>query len=400
MDLKSPCPFWPIKNGLLFTYPPLREDVTCDVLILGAGITGAILADRLSREGLNVVVLDRRDAGQGSTSASTAMLQYEIDTHLADLIKKIGREQAQWAYRLCLESIDTLHELAEGSDISCGFQRKTSIYVASRRSDIKALEAEARARRACGINVEFLRQPELGRRYPLPHHAAIVSADAAACDPYRLTHGLLQRAIKNGSRVFDRTEVTKYETGDFGVLAETDRRHRVVAKDIVLATGYEVRPLLGRKVVKLLSTYAFVTQPLESVAPWHTDWLLWESARPYFYMRVTADGRFLVGGEDDRFHNPSLRDARVDRQSKRLLKRLQSIAPDLPLEIEFAWAGTFGETKDGLPFIGAVPDTPHLYVALAFGGNGITFSGVAADILADLLTGRQNNDAAIFRLGR
>lgn len=80
MDLVSPRPFWPLKNGLLSVYPSLKNNATCDVAVLGGGITGAFAAEALTAAGLDVVVLDKRDVGTGSTSASTALLQYKLDT--------------------------------------------------------------------------------------------------------------------------------------------------------------------------------------------------------------------------------------------------------------------------------------------------------------------------------
>jgi hypothetical protein len=101
MDLVSPQPFWPLRNGLLSVYPSLKEDVSCDIVVLGAGISEAFVAECLTREGLDVVVLDKRDVGGGSTSASTALLQYEIDMPLVELSTRIGRRDAEECYRLC-----------------------------------------------------------------------------------------------------------------------------------------------------------------------------------------------------------------------------------------------------------------------------------------------------------
>ena len=85
MDLKSGHSLWPVKNGLPGVYPSLKSDETSEVAILGSGITGELVA-----EGLDVVVLDKRDIAGGSTSASTALLQYEIDTPLTELTGMIG----------------------------------------------------------------------------------------------------------------------------------------------------------------------------------------------------------------------------------------------------------------------------------------------------------------------
>jgi len=99
VDLKSGYPFWAVKNGLLRAFPPLVSDARCEVAVLGAGITGALVADELVAHGHDVVVIDQRDAAWGSTAASTALLQYEIDTHLVDLAKQYGEEDALLAYR-------------------------------------------------------------------------------------------------------------------------------------------------------------------------------------------------------------------------------------------------------------------------------------------------------------
>jgi glycine/D-amino acid oxidase-like deaminating enzyme len=108
----------------------------------------------------------------------------------------------------------------------------------------------------------------------------------------------------------------------------------------------------------------------------------------------------LVGGDDDEFQNAARRDGRVESKARSLLREVLELLPHLALEVEFAWAGTFGETEDGLAYIGQSPELPHAYFALGFGGNGITFGAIAADILLDLIAGRPNADARIFRFGR
>src|SRR5262249_55250262 len=105
MDLRSGQPFWPLRNGLLESYPALRQDETCEVAIIGGGITGALVAYHLAEEGVDIVLLDKRDVGTGSTAASTSLLQYEIDTELADLIDRVGEADAVRAYRLGIEAI-------------------------------------------------------------------------------------------------------------------------------------------------------------------------------------------------------------------------------------------------------------------------------------------------------
>ncbi|HEY5812348.1 MAG TPA: FAD-dependent oxidoreductase [Terrimicrobiaceae bacterium] len=142
MDLISPGAFWPLRNGLLSVYPPLRQDVKCDVVVLGGGISGAFVTQALAEAGLNIVVLDKRDVGAGSTSASTALLQYEIDTPLVELSKRIGRRDAEQVYRVSDESIDAIERLVAKLKLECAFQRRKSVYLASRPADAALLRGE------------------------------------------------------------------------------------------------------------------------------------------------------------------------------------------------------------------------------------------------------------------
>ncbi len=400
MDLTSHHPFWFIRNGLLHTYPPLVADASCEILIIGAGITGALMAERLSREGHDVIVIDRRDVGLGSTSASTALLQYEIDLPLVDMASRIGKDHAERAYRFSYRSIDLLNELAASLQTDVGYGRRTSLYVAHTHKSNAMLQEETAARLQAGVRCRYLSSGELAEQYHLDAKGAIVSDQAAACDAYRMTHALLQCSMRAGARVFDRTDVIRIHQRKQPVVVETDRDCTIRAERVIFATGYETPEFLREKVVRLRSTYALVSQPLESVAPWDPDWIMWEAADPYLYFRCTSDGRLLAGGEDDNFRNPRLRDRRLPRKTERIARKLRKMFPDLTWEIEFSWAGTFGTTDDGLAYIGPSPEYPHCYFALGFGGNGITFSVIAAEVLVKMVRGETHPDAELFRFGR
>jgi glycine/D-amino acid oxidase-like deaminating enzyme len=112
MKLTSSHPFWSVKNGLPANYPSLQRNVVCEAVVIGGGITGALAAVHLAEAGVKTLVIDKRDIGAGSTSASTALFQYEIDVPLRELIKKVGPAAATRSYRLCLEAIGKLERLA------------------------------------------------------------------------------------------------------------------------------------------------------------------------------------------------------------------------------------------------------------------------------------------------
>lgn len=233
-----------------------------------------------------------------------------------------------------------------------------------------------------------------------PSSAAILAAGDAEVDAFRLTHLLLGQATEHGLRVYDRTAVTHVEPADDRVLLTTERGVTVTARRVVFATGYESQHYLKQDVGTLHSTYALISEPLEPFPAWPERCLIWETARPYLYLRTTADDRVIVGGEDTPFANDHRQDGLLKRKTKKLARRFLGLFPDADLEVAYAWAGTFGTTKDGLAYIGQTKEWPNAYFALGYGGNGITMSAVAAELITDHYLGRDNPDAALFRFDR
>jgi glycine/D-amino acid oxidase-like deaminating enzyme len=401
MDLKSGYPWWAVKNGLLHAFPPLQQDLRCDVVVLGGGISGALIADELSAHGHEVVVIDRRDVGWGSTAASTALLQYEIDTPMTELARRYGEADAVLAYRSCAEAIPLLQaKAAEVRDV--GFARTRSLYYASRHRDLHALRGEFELRARHGFAVQWRDRDAMRARHGFDAPGAILSDVAARVDPYRMACRLLARLEKRGVGVFDRTSVASIQASSRGVTLRTPEGFTVRAGHVVLAAGYEAQQWLDQRIAKNRSSYAFISDPIDAAALGAlADTLLWETARPYLYLRSTDDGRLLVGGEDDAVDLPARRDGRVESKARKLLRKVQALFPALPLAIDFAWAGTFAETSDGLPFFGPHPQHgPRVHFAMAYGGNGITYSMVGAGLLRALIERRRHPLAALFSFAR
>lgn len=400
MDLTSGAPYWPLKNGLLGVYPSLRHDESCDVAIIGGGVTGALVAWHLAKTGQKIVLLDRREIGFGSTCASTALLLYELDTDLVDLASLIGKDEAFHAYLLCRDAIDDIETITRELGNDCGFERRKSFYLASRNEDVDKLGQEFDLRREAGLKVEYFNRRAIESCSSLPHPAAILSHEAACIDAFRFTHKLLEAAVQRGVKVYDRTSVDKYEIGKHGITLQTNREAVIKAKQVVFAVGYEAPEQLKQQVVELHSTYVALTEPLPSFEGWPNRSLLWETSRPYLYLRPTSDGRAMIGGEDIPFKNELARDKLLLKKTEVLLRRFRELFPAIDARLDYAWAGTFGATKDGLAYIGPTDEFPGAQFALGFGGNGITYSVIAAQIIRDAIYGKENQNAHLFRFDR
>jgi glycine/D-amino acid oxidase-like deaminating enzyme len=402
MDLHDGTPFWPRRDGILGVSPRLRSDLRCEVLVVGGGITGALIALELTRRGIDVVVVDRRDVGGGSTSASTALLQYEIDELLIDLISALGVDDATTAYRECGRGIELVERATQAVGETCGFRRSPSVFMAIRNADIPTLRDELAAREAAGFDVQWLEAAQLHNRWGLIGNAAIESTLGASVDPYALGFHALDVVRRRGGRVFERTEVGAYDFSARRVRVSTSGG-TITAEHVVMSTGYEVAELLPRLPFRLHSSFALVTEPVESLDRRYPDGLLfWDFDDPYLYGRTTDDMRILIGGRDEDYRNPLRRRRALPSKARALAAALPKRLPELePVEVAFSWAGTFAETPDGLAYIGSHSQYPRCQFALGFGGNGITYSALAAEYISDAIDGTGLSDAArLFALER
>ena len=400
MKLISGYPFGLIKNGLPYQYPSLEADAKADVVIMGGGISGALTAYYLINAGVDCLLVDRRSIGLGSTCASTSLLQYEIDVSLSELSGMIGEQNAVTAYKLCEAAIGKIAAIEKATG-SIAFEEKNSLYYAAAKSDRKFLKEEYAIRKANGFEVAYLERKDIKANYGFDAPAAILSATAGQTDAYALTHAILQYCIKKGMLVYDRTqlETIKHETGR--VVMKTARGNSIIAGKLVYANGYESVQYIDKKIVDLQHTYAIVSEQLtESTPLWKDDLLIWNTADPYLYMRTTKDKRIIVGGRDEKFRNPVRRDKLIEKKSAELARDFHKLFPGIPFEAEFKWTGTFGSTKDGLPFIGPYAKKPNSLFALGFGGNGITFSLIAAEIIRDIITKNEQPHRALFSFER
>jgi len=393
--------YWLLRNGIGDASPELHDSQECDIAIIGAGITAALVADALIATGKRIVVLDSRDVAQGSTSASTALLQYEIDTHLIELTALMGPNAAMRAYRACAESFALLEQRFPELLPLAGYERRESLYLASGESAIPTLQAELAARRSIGFACEWLGGDELRSRFGCLRPGAILSALGAQVDPYRLTRGLFASCTRHGVRMFARTKVMQIEEDSDALRLRTAAGHTVTAAHVAVCAGYESLDFLPGGFADVNNTFALVTEPLARREWLATLPLIWESDRPYLYLRGTSDGRLVVGGADLPFKNAAARDLLLARQVRKLAENYRTLFGEELPPVAYAWAGSFAETRDGLPYIGRVPGmNPRLQFALCYGGNGITYSVHAGDIIRAGIEGRPHALDDVFGFGR
>lgn len=395
VDLRTGKPYWLSKPFPRVPQTTLKNDLRTDILIVGAGITGAMAAEELAAAGWKVALIDRRGPMRGSSAASTALLQYEIDQPLTKLTRQIGSENAMRAWRRSRLGLESLSAKLTALDIRCEARRRHSLYLAGNVLDTEGLKREGEARNRIGLHNDYLSRDVLRERFGIRRNGALLGYDNISVNPVRMTAGFLRHAAERGAVIHAPVTAGEVETHAQGVLVQTAEGPLIRARYLIYAAGYEMpKSLYGRK-HQLRSTYAIATRP-QAESLWPEECLIWEAADPYLYLRTTAEGRVICGGGDEDFEDEEKRDALLPRKTAALERKLHAMFPQLDARADYAWCGSFGASTTGLPTIGAIPGLPNCFAIMAFGGNGITYSRIAAELLLTTLNGGTDPEADIF----
>ena len=377
--------------------PPqkLPGNITAEVLIVGAGTTGSLVAEALTADGRRVVVFDRKPPASVSTSGSTALLLFEIDQPLTVLAKKIGHDKAARAWQRSNASMRRLTKKIKSLGIDCDYIERSALLLPGNVLGPAGLRRECEARVAIGLPSRIIERAELLRDFGIDRPCAILSGNSAEVDPVKMSRGVLNAATARGAKLFFPEEIKTLKADERRVIATTKSGRKITAQFVVLCCGFDIPKFLAVKHHSVVSTWAIATKP-QPENLWPSRALIWEAAEPYLYVRTTREGRVLIGGEDEDHNDPARRQKRLPAKIKRLQGKFARLMPKINLEIDYAWSGAFGASDTGLPAIGNVPGMPRVCAVLGFGGNGTTYAQTAAEMISNALRGAREPDIDLF----
>lgn len=389
---------WLSRSDVGARHSPSYQDLDCQVLVIGSGIGGALVAHHLTQAGQACVVLDRSHPGDGMTRTSTTLLPHDPKVPLCHLAERIGLAEAIRAYQMGGEAINALETICQAFPES-GFQRRPSIYFTCQEEECSFLQEECQMRARAGLDVRWLNAGELRDGWGIQAAGAIFSPSATLADPGSLAQALIQHCVDRGARLYPHTTIRQIDAEDRHVRVTTDKGF-IRAQWVVMTTGIDAIRWLPRSVVRFVSTYALVTEPLPRAHVWPDRAMLWEHASQDLSVRWTADHRLLLDGADEPFEDLAERDQRIPEKTLQLMTRIGQVLPAMPLEPAFAWANLAGSTANGLGYVGAVAGQPRVLFSLGFGGNGITCSEIAARMISETVCGRSHPDASLLAFDR
>jgi len=395
-DLRDGDAVWTAYPIPIIRGAQLRRSTHADVVVVGGGISGAMIAQSLAEAGKRPLIVDRRRAALlGSTAASTALLQFELDTPLTTLSTAIGRRKAEKVWIASRDAVNELRTRTARLGIDAQFESRPSLYLAGNVLDANGLKREVAHRRRIGLASEYLDRRALRHHFGIDRSAALLNYGNAEANPVKLAAGYLRNAIHAGARFHAPHDIVDIDCTRRGTTLLTDDGIQIHARHVILCTGYELAKIVPERNNKVSSTWVIATRP-QSKAIWPQRALIWEASDPYLYMRSTVDGRVICGGEDEDLVDTQKRDSLTPQKTRRIEQKLQRLFPRLDSRAAISWTGSFGGSPNGMPTIGPVPGYPRCYAVMGYGGNGITFSMLATTLITAAVLGRKIAEPKLF----
>ncbi len=367
----------------------LDRDITADVCVIGAGITGLLVALELSERGRSVVVLEREGVGAGETAASTAHLTTLLDTRYFALAAMHGAEAARLVATSHMRGIAHLERVANAYGIECDF-RRVSGFLCADESQRDLLAREHAAVTDAGISCELVRRSPIslgsGPALHVPHQAEL--------DPLSLLNGVVRALEREDVPIYAPAIVQSFDavsaTDQVGVT--TSDGHTVHAKHVVVATNSPINDIVAMHTKQA----PYRTYVLAFALPELVPALFWDLDEPYHYVRTGTDvatGRpvLIVGGEDHKVGQGPDGDQSFERLEAWLRERVPAAG-----EVLASWSGQVLETSDGLGFIGRNPGQERVFIATGFSGNGMSYAGLAAELIPDLIAGVESRYSELY----
>lgn len=384
--------YW-VETQDLPSFESVSGNLSADVAVVGAGITGITAAMLLKRAGLKVVLLERDRCGGVDTSFTSGHLTQVTDLRLSPLVYRFGREVAQSVWEAGGAALDVMNSNHAAAAEAAGFRWVPAFLFHSPEQGLIATEdlrEDAEAARAMDISVLWRDSapPFGGPALQFPHQGLF--------HPRRYLNGLLASLPGDGCEVFEHSEVTQWDPSSETLSAGG---HSIRVPWVVLATqtpqiGSTPLPqaaILESKLARY-STYVISGEVGHDVIP---EGLYWDTAEPYHYLRVERGpkaNRLILGGEDHKTGQKS-----DPSEAYRSLSRL--FHTWFPTgELHHRWSGQVVETNDGLPYIGLLAE--RLFVATGFSGNGLTFGTLAGLMAVDQILGVNNPWIDLFSPNR
>lgn len=395
--------YWQSVTPPAQQFPALNSNISCDVLVVGAGYTGLNCAYELSHtHQRQVVVVDALQPGWGCSGRNGGfVLRGTGRLGLSQLVAKFGLEKARLFHQEYGEAIIRVNQLITAGNIECQPQPVGYYKIAHKAGMAADLAHQALyLQQQFAYQVQYLDTCQL-QQLVVKHsqaYAALSFPDCYGLNPLALAQGYARMASEAGATLYGQTPVNRF-TRRNGVFEVETPEGIITAKKLVLATNaYTAKglyPALNSSCLPVLSS-VIVTEPLNSKQLQQLNWqqnsIMMDTRTLKYYYRLLPDNRILFGGR-----GAITGKAAADPvYARRLLAALKHCFSGLEqLTYQYQWSGWVGVSFDDLPRVFSPEE--NLFYAAGYCGSGLSFSALAGKRLAQLVAGQTLPELPIYQ---
>ncbi len=373
------------------SYPYMTKDQSCEIAVIGGGLTGALCAWHLCQDGHDTLLVTDGVLAMGNTCASMGVLRMDCEDGLQALIRDIGPGDALQAYRAAQSSVSGVEGIIRGHEEECGFSAQSGVVFTQDAREARYMRGDFEILTRNDFNVEWIDAQAAYNMFSFPLEGAVLfNAGYAQVDPYQLTHFLI--ADSPNLTVFENTRVTQVRPTSAGIRLRTQFNSNIRAKMVIVATGEA--PLSLRPCMLRQRTGMIATLPVPQVDRWHQQAILRERMSGVT-VRGAEGSRLLLSAPGAPFyaHAAGLisKSRREELRMRRLKRRLEDMFPQAAqgLTVSHNCLCTSIVTPDGLPVIGPAPNTEGVYTVCGYGEDGAVAGVLAGRLLISWLRGER-----------
>jgi len=401
-------PIWASLSPAPRQYSWLDHDETCEVCVIGGGITGTMCALRLAQSGVDTVLITDMQLGYGITADTMPCVEFDGGHSLRRLSRKLGPELAAMMFELGVSAVSGLEELAQSFDGKCRFARRDCLLFTDDDNELEMFNKEFLIRRHAGFDCSYVSRNAAKDIFAFDIAGGIVSRGMAAeIAPYELTHLCAERAEELGSRVYENTKAVRMEYTNQHTVVHTSTHRTITSEKVVIASAGACADIIdGLSAPR--TNFMAVSRPVTHFSGWPGRCVIrsWNSPRVTY--ATTPDGRICACGLDTSvvdeqsrlagiFHMPALHEKRF--------KELDVIAKYFFPQIytpgfEAIHAFRSYQTLDGMPIIGADDEHPGCIFAACCGTGGVLMSEIASRLVTEIYTGEESELVSVFSPAR
>lgn len=374
----------------------LDKNIITQVAIIGGGVTGSLCGYYLTKSSIDTVILEKSRIAHGSTSITTSLLQYELDSNAEALTEYTTLENVEKSYKLGIMALKEIDDFIKKYGNNCEYSKRDTLLYTAKTNEIEELKREYEFRKQAGLDVKYIDKEN--NPFCFDVKSGVYSIDGGAeLDPYQFTQSLLKVGKSNGLNVYENTEVVSLSYDGDRVIIKTQYGYTVTAEKVIIATGYDTdtftKETFGTKTV----TYNIVTKPIENLDFYYNNALIRDNNDTYNYFRTTKDKRIIAGGQDLEFETNIGREKVAEEKYDILYDTLKRMFPAVKkTEIEYTYCGAFASTNDNLGFVGEDKDHKNKWYCLGYGANGILFAVLGGMMLTKLYNGEYDENLKLF----